>query len=233
MGALAMRIIALTLSVAAILLAIAALVRTIPSLHIQWGTPFAALAAIGTVGTLTWSVGQGLHLIAQGNREMLRDQARLLSAWTVPLAEHIARESFPVAQYGNLPYGQFVHLTNSSAEAAYEVVVHLVWTQGAAAHTGEEIETHYGSAALGELVTRMRAIVQVLPPETYWLPLAGPTNMPPQGRLGLEVAFTDGAGRHWVRRAPTGKLEQLTAPPVEHYGIQRPLQYGRIQPWRP
>jgi hypothetical protein len=30
-----------------------------------------------------------------------------------------------------------------------------------------------------------------------------------QGRIGVEVAFTDGAGRHWVRRAPTGSLEPL------------------------
>jgi hypothetical protein len=158
MGALWLRITALTLSVAAILLAIAALVRTTPSVHLEWGTVTQAFAAIGTVGALAWGVGQGLYLIAQGNREKLVDHARQLSGWTVPLPEqHSARERFPVAQYGRLPYGQAVHLTNSSAEAAYEVVVYLVWTQGAAAHTGEEIETHYGSATINEPVTRMRA----------------------------------------------------------------------------
>jgi hypothetical protein len=53
-----------------------------------------------------------------------------------------------------------------------------------------------------------------------------------QGRLGVEVAFTDGAGRHWVRRAPTGNLGSLEAAPVEHYNIGRPLgTYTKIEPW--
>jgi hypothetical protein len=50
-------------------------------------------------------------------------------------------------------------------------------------------------------------------------------------RLGLEVAFTDGAGRHWVRRAPTGDLKPLDANPVKHYGISRPLTYNELEDW--
>jgi len=51
-----------------------------------------------------------------------------------------------------------------------------------------------------------------------------------QGRLGLEVAFTDGAGRHWVRRVPSGDLELLEVAPVEHYGIGRPLPpYNQLE----
>lgn len=93
----------------------------------------------------------------------------------------------------------------------YEVVVYLVWVQGSAPHTGEATEAHYRGELNGAQggIWRMRAIVQALPPGNYQFDLAGPTNSPMQGRIGVEVAFTDGAGRHWVRRAPTGSLEPL------------------------
>ncbi|WP_156763821.1 hypothetical protein [Mycobacterium sp. 852002-50816_SCH5313054-b] len=199
--------------------------------HWEWGTAAACFAAVGTVGTLAWGVGQGLYLMAQANREKRLAQARQISGWTTPLPPSIPRaDIFPPA-FGPCQNAQSVHLANSSAEAVYEVVVHIVWIQGAAPRTGEEIEAHYRNPRPGEPPDRMRAVVQVLPPNTYWLPLAGPTSMVPAGRLGLEVAFTDGAGRHWIRRVPTGNLEQLDTPPVEHYGIGRPLGYSEVKPW--
>jgi hypothetical protein len=107
----------------------------------------------------------------------------------------------------------------------YELVAYLVWVQGSGARTGEEMQG-------GGEATRMRAILRILPPGTFALTVDGPTNSPMAGQLGLEVAFTDGAGRHWVRRVPSGNLESLDATPVEHYGITRPLPpYNQLVPW--
>jgi hypothetical protein len=36
------------------------------------------------------------------------------------------------------------------------------------------------------------------------------------GRPGAEVAFTDRAGRHWIRRA-TGRLEEIPKEPFEYF----------------
>lgn len=196
------------------------------------------IAAVGTVGTLTWAVINGLDLRRRADddrREAGRvrdaetiekqlDQARRVSAWSVPIAD-VPAGLFPIAM--QTPDAQQVNLTNSSAEAVYNVVAYLVWMQGAAPHTAEEIEKWGGAH-------RMRAIVQVLPPGNYKMVLPGPSDHPMQGqgRLGLEVAFTDGAGRHWVRRARTGKLESLAADPISHFGISRPLPpYNQIDPW--
>jgi hypothetical protein len=48
-----------------------------------------------------------------------------------------------------------------------------------------------------------------------------------QGRCGAEVAFTDRAGRHWIRRA-TGALEELDVSPIEFLergGLGGPWQW--------
>jgi hypothetical protein len=148
------------------------------------------------------------------------DQARRVCGWATPLAQ-----LSPTPGGGSRPYAQQLHLSNSSPEPVYELVAYLVWVQWAAARTGEEMEGRDGA-------WMMRAIVQVLPPGNFRLTLSGPTNTPMQGRLGVEVAFTDAAGRHWVRRVPSGNLERLDATPVKHYRIPRPLPpYDDPEPW--
>jgi hypothetical protein len=49
-----------------------------------------------------------------------------------------------------------------------------------------------------------------------------------QGRLAIEIAFTDGAGAHWIRRS-TGRLDEIPANAVDHYGIGRPVDYQRAK----
>jgi hypothetical protein len=200
--------------------------------HWEWGNAANWFAAVGTVGTLTWVVSQGLYVMARSAQEKRLEQARRVSAWTDKFDEEM--HGLFDEGFGRVPWAQQIKLTNSSGEAVYEVVAYLVWVQGSAPRTGEATETHYRSgpnSAEGGIF-RMRAIVQVLPPGNYRLDLAGPTNTPMQGRLSLEVAFTDGAGRHWVRRVPTGNLEALAIAPVAHYGITRPIPtYNKLEPW--
>lgn len=196
------------------------------------------IAAFGTVGTLTWAVINGLDLRRradadsreadrvrdEANIEKRLGQARRISAWSVPLDGDLPPE-FRYLEHVNDP--RQVNLTNSSTEAVYNVVAYLVWMQGAAPRTAEEIAKYSEGH-------RMRAIVQVLPPGNYKLVLPGPSNHPMQGQghLGLEIAFTDGAGRHWIRRAASGALKSLDTDPITHFGINRPLPpYNKIEPW--
>lgn len=208
---------------------------TVEGVNVDASLVVSVIAAIGTVGTLVWAVFNGLELRRQADADRRQaliekrlDQARRVCGWITSLGT----ESSKFSHLSHVRYAQRLYLSNSSAEPVYELVAYLVWVQGAAPRNGEAQENHYrGLGDTGGDVARVRAIVQVLPPGNYRLDLAGPPTQPMQGRLGLEVAFTDGAGRHWVRRAPTGDLEPLDTSPVKHYGISRPLTYNELETW--
>lgn len=206
---------------------------TMAEVEINAALIVSTLSAIGTVGALIWAVLNGLQLRREAEADRRKaeatdaaavaekriDQARRVCGW-------ITRAGLTENQTVLHPYGQRVLLSNTSTEPAYELVAYLVWSQGAAPHTGEQLQTHPYENLRG-----IRAIVQVLPPGNFQLFLEGPTNQPMQGQLGLEVAFTDAAGRSWVRRVPSGDLQELENGPVQHYNIGRPLQYHQIAPW--
>lgn len=190
-------------------------------------------SAIGTVGALIWAVVNGLQLRREAEADRRKteateaaavaekriDQARRVCGW-------ITRAGLTEHQLMLHPYTHRVLLSNTSAEPVYELVAYLVWVQGAAPRTGEQLQMEPHTPIRG-----IRAIVQVLPPGNYQLILEGPSNQPMQGQLGLEIAFTDAAGRSWIRRVPSGELNELTVGPVKHYNIGRPLQYHQIEPW--
>jgi hypothetical protein len=44
---------------------------------------------------------------------------------------------------------------------------------------------------------------------------------------GLEIAFTDAAGRHWVRRV-TGELIESDTNVFDRYGIPPPVDYTQL-----
>lgn len=46
------------------------------------------------------------------------------------------------------------------------------------------------------------------------------------GRSGAEIAFTDRAGRHWIRRALGGNVEPLQMDPFAHF-----RQFGLYPPY--
>jgi hypothetical protein len=100
-------------------------------------------------------------------------------------------------------------LLNRSDEPVYEVVATLVMVQGAGAHRGEDwVPPGY------------RRTLSVLPPGRYRVLVeSGWAGM--SARPGVEVAFTDRAGAHWIRRA-TGALEEIKQPAIDHYGMSRP-----------
>jgi hypothetical protein len=169
-----------------------------------WSTFF---AAVGTVATLVWAVRNGNQLRKDALDEQRIAQARQVSAWFEEISGDII-------------------LVNGSKQPVYEVVCYLVWIQEAEPHTGEEAERQFRERG----VEPMRAILNLLPPGEFRVDIYGPADWPKgMAHLGVEMAFTDCANRHWVRRAGWGGLRPLASAPTVHYVIPRPLRYSTLE----
>lgn len=160
-----------------------------------------AAAWVGSIATSLTLVVLVTQLIADQRRRAaasLRAQAERVSAWAVAANMGDGRDA--------------VQLLNNSDEPVYNAVVSPVHVQGAGWRAGEEIPTglqHY------------RSVLSVLPPGTWETSVdggGGGMNL----HLGIELAFTDRAGEHWLRRA-TGKLEHLKQSAPGYYDLDLPL----------
>ena len=114
---------------------------------------------------------------------------------------------------------QPVALLNGSDEPVYEAVATFVFIDGSGPMRGED--------ASAELAAR-RIRVGVIPPGRWQVCINGGWNGM-YSRLGVEVAFTDGAGAHWVRRAD-GRLEQLPRRAFDYFELSRPVDLTPPEP---
>jgi hypothetical protein len=127
------------------------------------------------------------------------EQARRISGW--------------LTSYG-LDEPTAGQLANNSDEPVYRLVVWLVrWQGGGGPATGEE-------QVRLEATNLTPVTIANLPPGRYTI------HLPPfvggmMARPGIEIGFTDAAGRHWIRRVD-GRLESITKEPADHYGIGLP-----------
>jgi hypothetical protein len=138
-----------------------------------------------------------------------RDQARLISAVVGP-----EEESGGWA----VPERTGIDLINSSPEPVYRLVVAIVSVQGAGMPTIERRLEYQNREK--DIFKRPQAPIttaSILPSGTYRVWIAGRhLGVAAYLRYGAEVAFTDRAGSHWIRRA-TGQLEELPEDPILHY----------------
>ena len=169
------------------------------------------VAAAATVGTLVWAVRSALHE-SRENRQLAREVEEDKRS-----AEMERRRSQAKRVYASLasvssqdddehPDGLGLLIGNSSDEPVYEFVLYLVWVQGAAHRTGEDAESYGRSVSLS--MPTIRHVLQSLLPGQFVVTLAGPDDSPMQGQLGVEIAFTDRSGNHWVRRS-SGELIEI------------------------
>jgi hypothetical protein len=171
--------------------------------------------AVGSIGTLLAFV-VAFYAIVRDSRGRAkaarRHQAEQVSAW------------IDYTSYGcKSPRGTNAIVLNGSGQPVYRGIIWLVRLQGGGGPaTGEEmarwIESHPDASERGGPET-----LSVLPPgmSVACLPdwEGGMSAMP-----GVEIAFTDAAGRHWIRRAEGG-LENVSKEPAVHYGIGLPQSW--------
>jgi hypothetical protein len=194
-------------------------------LEMKWGTPFEAFAAVGTVGGLAWALTNGLQLRAEANKdrrarddEKLRDQARRITAWL-----------------DNRPGWSGFRIGNSSSEAVFEVAVYYVWMHTDRWHTTGERAEEIGREdppMNSDSMNMVRTLIRTLPPGNFRIDVdrrGMPDNEDADAR-GLEIAFTDAGGNHWVRRS-NGSLARRHTGAIEHYQIPMPIRYRELQIW--
>jgi hypothetical protein len=165
----------------------------------------AALALIAAAGWLTSAVIAMRRDRNEPKTRVLaacREQAERVSVWPGPSADP-----------------QPVALLNHSDEPVYEAVATFVFIDGSGPARGEEVSS--------ELAAR-QVRVGVIPPGRWRVCVDGDWNGM-YSRLGLEVAFTDRAGAHWVRRAD-GRLEQLPRGAFDYFELSRPLELTPPEP---
>lgn len=194
---------------------------------VNWGDVPTWVAAIGTVGTLTAALLQinterrrRLQQEKEDRVERHRAQARLVAAI-------LGREEPAQLEGSGIERRTAVDLVNGSDEPAYRLVVGIVFLQGAGPRSMEEWlefqrqRDERRDQPPGDIPTFTRVPVitaSILPPKgvfRVWIPGVGWSAIL-SGRSGAEVAFTDRAGAHWIRRAG-GLLEELPEDPIDYF----------------
>jgi hypothetical protein len=168
--------------------------------HLEYITAIAALiAAVGTVAAVIVALTQTWMEREARKRQERRAQAERISAWPADLDD----------DEGETP----IALLNRSEEPVYRAVAFLILIQGAGASTGKELvdRAHH----------QWQAALSVIPAGEYHTVVAGGWRRM-GARPGVELAFTDRAGVHWLRAAD-GALREIAKPPVEYYGLDHPV----------
>jgi len=158
----------------------------------------AGLASIAAAGWLTsvFVAQRG----ARNERRMRAEAERRAQAEKVSVWQEPSADPQPVA------------LLNRSDEPVYDAVATFVFVDGSGPARGEEIAPERAG---------WRVRVGVIPPGRWRVRVDGGWNGM-YSRLGVEVAFTDCSGGHWVRRAD-GRLEQIPRGAFDYFELSRPL----------
>ena len=172
---------------------------------VSWWTS-ARVGALGSVlaavGTITAFIVGFIQISRERSLRQEADrraQAQQVSGWIAP------RTTSPDAGESGLD----AILLNNSQEPVYRVVVWLVYIQGSGPRIGEEVGDAHPPATFA-----------VLPPGRYETLLHG-WDAGMNRRAGVELAFTNAAGHHWIRRS-SGQLVNLKVPPADYYDIGDP-----------
>jgi hypothetical protein len=184
----------------------------IGSMHIRLGDLASWVEAIGTVGTLAGlTVGRLRDRRAQRARDERaqrardeRAQAEAISGWYG--GTELRTSATPPT---NAPPTK-MFLLNRSDAPVYRVVATLAFLSGTPPKTGEEWVQHTKQMPFARAFG-------ALPPGRWRVDVDSGWGAS-GARPGVEVAFTDKAGRHWIRRAD-GRLDSIRDDAMTHYGI--------------
>ena len=116
----------------------------------------------------------------------------------------------------DLGIAQPVALLNGSAEPVYRAVVWMIFIQGAGPHTGKEAAALYRENGTWPFYSAL----SVIPPGRSYTSFGGGWGAL-SARPGVEVAFTDRSGIHWLR-SPDGVLTEIPQAPTDYYELDGP-----------
>ena len=186
----------------------------------DWATWFGSIGIVATLGVAVSQFGLDQRF---RHREAVRNRAEKVAAWYAGEGDDLSGEPQTV-----------LSIVNGSSAPIYEVVCTLVFVQGAAPHTGEEWVSNaaaraaYGAAndddALDDLQQLPFGRVFVAVGPGHWKTTVDGGWGANSARPGAEIGFTDARGGHWIRRA-NGQLEGLKMSAIDHYGLDRPIDY--------
>lgn len=173
-------------------------------------------AAAGTVTAVSLALWQNWKSRRDTAETAARVQADQVSAW----CEEGLHDDLP---------GVGVVLSNSSSAPVCNVVVHLVFVQGGAPRTSEEMATHLRQA---ERASSYRSnfhecVINTLPPGRFVVRLEADYGIQGGAYPAAEISFTDARQSNWIRRS-SGPLDKIQSNPIDYYGIVRPVNYMNL-----
>jgi hypothetical protein len=180
---------------------------------VHWGDVATWVASVGTVAAVSTALWQVWSQRRKELRNAFHEQAESISAW-------YSGDYRIETTSGLVVDGVAINLSNGSLQLVYEVVVFLVFVQGAAPRTGEEWAVEH----LAEKRRGAHVVLASVPPGLSSVKVRWTGDSVRQGRFGAEIGFTDRKGTHWIRRA-TGELIQIPSTAIEHYRLGRPVDY--------
>jgi hypothetical protein len=185
------------------------------------------IASIGTVGALGAALIQinterarRLQDEAQKREDDHRAPAMLVAGYIIPQTQSRAD--------GDLARTP-ICLMNNAYAPVYRLVAGMVAVRGDGPQKIEDI-LQARQPGQGVPVTT----ISILPPGLSQVVIKNTERSGVgEGRAGVETAFTDMQGSHWIRRA-TGELEEIPCEPFEHYakaGLQEPFEIQYPEPF--
>lgn len=177
----------------------------------NWPEWFGAVGTIGAlVAALTQIARERRRLRTERTERLCRErraQAELLSAWIGDVRWGNVLE---LGSGGPGDVETDLELSNASGSPVYRAVLSVVDIQGT------------GWRGQGNAPDGHQFCLSVIPPGRFHLTIHRGFG----GGMGIhweaELAFTDAAGHHWVRRS-SGLLEELGEDPITHYHVVRPV----------
>lgn len=186
-----------------------------------YGEPMAEWGDVGTwIGGVGTSVAVGVSLWQVRSERQARlareteEAAARRRAHAVGVSAWHSGEADPEA-FGEAPR-TILEIENRSGALVFQVVITLVFSQGAAPSTGEEVGAGW----------EWRSILDAIPQGRWRVEVPG-------GWRGMhrhprvEVAFTDLNGLFWIRRSD-GLLEEIDKPAPDHYEIPGPFSFSPL-----
>ncbi len=177
----------------------------------NWPEWFGALGTVGVLVAALIQIARERSRLRTDHKEQLarerRAQAELVSAW---IGDVRTSNDFNIKIGAPSDIATNLELSNASGSPVYRAVLSVVDIQG------------IGWRGEGKAPDGYQVCISIVPPGRFHLTLHRGFGSGMGSHMAIEIAFTDAAGKYWVRRA-SGRLDELTVDPVTHYQVTRPV----------